>query len=123
MEDFFPNQQDVTNLDVSDFSSNGHLSSKTFKNKKCLIFLYSPHCGYCHQTQPDILFLAKMIDPDYCSFLAIDCQKEEELVSILTANGMDIQGFPTIFLFQNGKYKKSFEEQRSRENLYHFITD
>jgi len=80
-----------------------------------LIEFYAPWCGHCKALEPEYEKAATALKG--VSHLAkIDADKYRK-----TAESFEIQGFPTLKLFKNGKFFKDYTEGRKAENIIQWM--
>lgn len=79
---------------------------------------YAPWCGHCKQMKPEYLAAAKdLTTAGYSKCLAmVDCTENPNVME-----RYDIQGFPTIKLFKNGKYVQDYKGARTVDGIKKFV--
>ncbi|XP_030756821.1 protein disulfide-isomerase A5 [Sitophilus oryzae] len=99
------------------------LNDKNFKNelKKngiVLVMFYAPWCGHCKKMKPDYVAAAQQLQSEgYDKCMAIiDCTENPDI-----AEEYNIQGFPTIKLFKNGKHIADYDGKRSVDDIKRFV--
>ncbi|ELP89985.1 protein disulfide isomerase, putative [Entamoeba invadens IP1] len=83
------------------------------KNKFVLVKYFAPWCAHCKALAPIFEELSNITDN--VAFASVDCDDQKEVCL-----GEKIQGYPTIFLFRNGK-RKPFEGERSLTGIQSFL--
>lgn len=83
-----------------------------------LVMFYAPWCGHCKQMKPEYITAAKELSAaGYEKCLAmVDCTVNPDLT-----DQYNIEGFPTIKLFINGKYIKDYTGKRTVEDIKRFV--
>eukprot|EP01104_Vermistella_antarctica_P018919 TRINITY_DN718_c0_g1_i3.p1 TRINITY_DN718_c0_g1~~TRINITY_DN718_c0_g1_i3.p1 ORF type:complete len:520 (+),score=118.10 TRINITY_DN718_c0_g1_i3:88-1647(+) len=102
-----------------------HLTDANFhdfvgEHSAVLVMFYAPWCGHC-----------KTLKPHYG--VAAARMKEEGIEGVLAAldatihrevpKEFDVDGYPTLMFFRNGKYQFNFHGSRSEAGLIKFMTD
>lgn len=80
-----------------------------------MVYVFSPNCRYCTE-----------FDPVWNKFTAQI--KQSGLPSVTTfkstdASKYDVQSFPSVLLYWDGKKKATFEGQRTPEKLWDFLRE
>ncbi len=80
-----------------------------------MVYVFSPNCRYCTE-----------FDPVWNKFTAQI--KQSGLPSVTTMKSTDsakydVQSFPTVLLYRDGKKKATFEGQRTPEKLWDFLRE
>lgn len=101
-------------LNLSDQNFNDQLK----KHDILLVMFYAPWCGHCKRMKPEYLAAAKELVKDgFSNCLAmVDCTVNPEVTE-----QFNIEGFPTIKLFKNGKYIKDYTGERTVEEIKKFV--
>jgi protein disulfide-isomerase-like protein len=90
---FYSKKSGVINLDIDNFE-------EQIKNAPvCMVEFYAPWCGHCKQLQPIYVKLAKELGASI-PVMALDASEEKNAP---IAQAMQIQGFPTLMIFVDGK--------------------
>ncbi|XP_066149547.1 protein disulfide-isomerase A5 [Euwallacea fornicatus] len=99
------------------------LDAKNFKtelqrNEVVLVMFYAPWCAHCNRMKPDYISAAQELASEgFSNSLAlVDCTENPDLME-----KYDIQGFPTIKLFQNGKFVADYKGTRTVYDIKRFV--
>ena len=106
---------------IKDFTlKNGKYHLKN-NNKKGLLVVYAPWCGYCQMLAPEWKkFYNKNKDKYTIRALNADNEKGGNKQ---VASGLGVQGFPTIKLIESsGKIGNTFEGERNTENFEKYLS-
>ncbi|CAH0559393.1 unnamed protein product [Brassicogethes aeneus] len=100
-----------------------NLTGETFedgiKSVTAFVKFYAPWCGHCKRLAPTWAELgAKFAGQDDVRIVKIDCTLE---VNKDLCNNQEVEGFPTIFLYQNGKKISEYSGTRTLEDLHDFV--
>ncbi|KAJ8984737.1 hypothetical protein NQ317_005002 [Molorchus minor] len=83
------------------------------------IKFYAPWCGHCKRLAPTWENLSKkFLSNQMVSIVKVDCTLE---ANKQLCNDEDIEGFPTLFLYRDGKKISEYSGSRSLEDLYDFV--
>lgn len=102
----------VVNLNDNNFK-------EEFKNNDILLVMfYAPWCGHCQKMKPEYIAAAHDLQSaGFSKCLAmVDCTLNPEITE-----KFNIKGFPTLKLFQNGKYVKDYKGDRTVEAIKKFV--
>jgi len=92
------------------------------KNKDTVIIVYHWNsCGHCRSFMPmfhDLLNKERNLI-NFSNIFEVEYDNFKYLPNDLT----DVNAFPMIIAYENGKKKEEFKEQRTKENLKKFIKD
>ncbi|KAG5490871.1 hypothetical protein JKF63_00993 [Porcisia hertigi] len=80
-----------------------------------LMKFYAPWCGHCKTLAPEFEKAAEMLT-GVATLAEVDCTKEEEL-----ARKYEIKGFPTLFIFRNGKKIMDYSGPRTADGITSFM--
>jgi thiol-disulfide isomerase/thioredoxin len=106
----------VKELTIDDFD---HLP--VLKDKKCsLVLIHAKWCPHCQQLRPIWIQLAKLAT--YFNIYAIDSAKER-LVRDLSESGLNIHGFPSIWLYKQGRPVREYIGVRDLNSLLKFTME
>tara|TARA_Y100001970_G_scaffold75238_1_gene95333 strand:+ start:152 stop:550 length:399 start_codon:yes stop_codon:yes gene_type:complete len=95
---FYDNQKFITELTDKDLKNNT-INNKRFKNKEALIMFYAPWCPHCVDSKELFIKTSKIMQ-DIVPLGAVNCTNPN---TIKLQKIFEIQGFPTILEFYNGK--------------------
>lgn len=80
---------------------------------------FAPWCGHCKRLAPTWEDLAKkFVDNPQVHIVKVDCTLE---VNKQLCNDEEVDGFPSVFLYKNGKKISEYNGNRSLEDLKEFI--
>lgn len=101
-------------LNLNDQNFNDHLK----KNEILLVMFYAPWCGHCRKMKPEYTAAATDLNAaGYSKCLAmVDCTVNPEITE-----QFNIDGFPTIKLFKNGKFIQDYTGKRTVEEIKKFV--
>ena len=94
------------------------LTTKNFEEKLGekefgLVAFYAPWCGHCKRLAPEYSKLAeKFINNEKIGIYRVNGDEESNLMT-----QFEIQGFPTVKLFKNGKLFRDYDGERDAESL------
>ena len=80
-----------------------------------IVLYYVPWCPHCKNVMPEWNKLEKEAEKTGVEVEKVDCEEKPE-----EAQKQDVEGFPTIILFKNGKVV-NYEGERTSEALKEFI--
>lgn len=85
---------------------------------RLLVMFYAPWCGHCKRMKPDFAEVASMLVKNHVpgKVAAIDCTEHPK-----TAERFEIQGYPTMKYFVQGKFIKNYEGKRTAQAMFEFI--
>jgi len=84
-----------------------------------LVKFFAPWCGHCKRLAPTWEELAKkFVDNSEVNIVKVDCTLE---VNKQLCNDEEVDGFPSVFLYKNGKKISEYNGNRSLEDLQDFI--
>jgi protein disulfide-isomerase A1 len=92
--------------------------TKIKESNLVLVKFYAPWCGHCYNFAPTFIKLADEIkNRNIPAILGeVDCTTQ-----IKTCSSNNIQYYPTVKLFKNGKFEAEFRGSRTVENLIDFV--
>lgn len=103
----------VVELTSNDFNG----QNLKFIPGKSIILYYATWCGYCTDFKPVYNEMAKFYKD--ITFTQVDIDKNQEMIS--KNNKMlytyKVKSFPTIVLYKNGKYVRTFTQNRTQDNF------
>lgn len=80
---------------------------------------FAPWCGHCKRLAPTWEELAKkFVGNPEINIVKVDCTLE---VNKQLCNDEEVDGFPSVFLYKNGKKISEYNGNRSLEDLHDFI--
>lgn len=84
------------------------------------IKFFAPWCGHCKRLLPTWDQLKdKFMDNERIHIYKVDCTLD---VNKQLCNEQEVEGFPTIFLYKDGKKISEYTGSRSLEDLSDFVT-
>lgn len=84
-----------------------------------LVKFYAPWCGHCKRLAPTWQDLGKKFaGSEEVKIVKIDCTLE---VNKDLCNTEEVEGFPSVFLYKNGKKISEYNGSRTLEDLYEFV--
>jgi thiol-disulfide isomerase/thioredoxin len=87
-------------------------------NKKVLLLVYSTNCGHCKKLKP---VWDKVASKNPEKMVAIDATNSaDESISELTSK-LNIDGYPTIIVMNNGQPGQRYDGDRSEQALSNFV--
>lgn len=89
--------------------------------KKGLSFVkfFAPWCGHCKRLAPTWDELnKKFIANDNVNILKVDCTLE---ASKQLCNEQEIEGFPTLYLYRDGRKITEYNGSRNLDDLYEYV--
>lgn len=83
-----------------------------------ILIIFILGCGHCKKMKPDYAKVADELKKvgASCQLAIFDCTKNPEITE-----EYEISGFPTLKVFQNGKYVTDYTGNRTPEDLKSFI--
>ncbi|KAL0113883.1 hypothetical protein PUN28_011311 [Cardiocondyla obscurior] len=99
------------------------LTSDSFKQgiEKGLSFVkfFAPWCGHCKRLAPTWEELGKkFFGNEFVNIVKVDCTLD---VSKQLCNEQEVDGFPTLYLYRNGRKVSEYNGSRNLEDLYDFV--
>jgi protein disulfide-isomerase A5 len=102
-----------------------HVTAKTFStvisgDSYTLVFFYAPWCSACTEAKPEFKAAADKIKSEMTDrlFVAVNCDDDQNTGLCSTHN---IQGYPTIKLFQKGKFIGDFPDSFTQAQFYAYM--
>lgn len=96
---------------------------ENYRNNDCVFFYYWNSCGHCHQFKPifyDVIQELKRTRQDFMRRANI-FEIELDNFNLLPDEFKEVQAFPSVITYSNGKKVDEFKEQRTMPNLTNFI--
>jgi len=87
--------------------------------KDALLFFYAPWCGHCRKFEPVYVELAsKLASVPSLLVAKIDATQND-------VEGIDITGFPTVYLYRTGKKDQplTYEGERDTASMVQWLKD
>lgn len=93
-------------------------SSKQSQGKAVFFAIYSDTCGHCVKMKPEYIKLAQELNRNESKVViaalnskGLPNEPEQKaaldmMISVLKANGIQFEGFPTFILFRQGKFQE-----------------
>lgn len=99
------------------------LTADSFKQgiEKGLSFVkfFAPWCGHCKRLAPTWEELGKkFFGNDNVNIIKVDCTLD---VSKQLCNEQEVDGFPTLYLYRNGRKVSEYNGSRNLDDLYDFV--
>ena len=113
--------KNVAYLEDGDISPDGKLKIDS-KGKPVVIMLSGTFCGFCTKFKPEFQKAANAIKGKAC-MATIVIDKEKNLGKELNNYIPNFKGVPTVVVFKNGKYSKTYEGERKASDLIEFINN
>lgn len=116
----------ITHLENADFDSKGNIKIEEMSSENLPVFfiIYAPWCGHCQTTEPEFTALHKKHNKKgvliSCVNADAEPQLKERLIGILKKSGINFQGFPTLVLYHNQKYRE-YDGSRDWKDMKKFI--
>jgi thiol-disulfide isomerase/thioredoxin len=104
----------------SDQFSKYPLNSENFRSVTekglSLVFFHANWCGYCWRLKPIWAELGEFFkDHETLKLCSVDCVNEKQL-----CQKNHVQGFPTIYLFENGAFWKEYDGENKLDHIKDF---
>lgn len=84
--------------------------------KRLLVMFYAPWCGHCKTLIPEFAAAASKLTTDAYRLGAVDCNVELKAVE-----KYKIKGFPTLLLFEHGKFVDTYAGRRKASDILKYI--
>jgi thiol-disulfide isomerase/thioredoxin len=95
------------------FESSPSTLFKDIANKKVFLLVYIENCQYCTELKPAWDAASKK-QPD--KMVAINASKTDPATNLLTSK-LNVKGYPSMFVMDNGKIVKQYEGGRTEQDL------
>lgn len=94
------------------------------ENQIVLILFKAEWCGHCQNFLPTFKKLTENLNSNQLCAV-VDADEESELINQINSfiYGYKVQGFPTLVLYHDGKFIKTYEGDRSIEDLLEFMNN
>uniref|UniRef100_A0A336KFI3 CSON002835 protein n=1 Tax=Culicoides sonorensis TaxID=179676 RepID=A0A336KFI3_CULSO len=89
------------------------------KYDQVLVMFYAPWCGHCKRMKPDFAKAALMLETEQLTgskVAAVDCTVHRKL-----SERFQIQGFPTMKLFEKGQLSAEFDGKRTADAIVDYL--
>lgn len=97
----------------------GENFNQVIENDVTFVALTASWCGHCKRLAPTWQQLAeKYVGNDRVKIAKIDCSVTENRN---VCNEQEVQGYPTIFIYKNGKKISEYNGNRSLEDMFDFV--
>ena len=106
---------------VNQGNINNNLIYNEFKKNNSIVGCFSRQCHYCLEMKPEWEKLKKRLRKvkTDCIFIEIEAEFLNKLAIDEISN--KVNGFPSIVLFKNGKFYKTFQDKRTSKTMYDFL--
>lgn len=97
--------------------------NENYRNKDCIFFYYWNSCGHCHQFKPifyDVIQNLKINRQDFMRRTYI-FEIELDNFNLLPDEFKEVQAFPSVITYSNGRKVDEFKEQRTTANLSKYL--
>jgi len=96
---------------LNDRSFRGHVSRGDH-----FVMMYAPWCGHCQRLKPDWEKLAKKPGVEGVSVSKVDCT-----ASTTTCGEYNVQGYPTLLYFRNGKKIDQYDGAKTLDGMKAYL--
>lgn len=86
------------------------------KNGKNMLLVYADWCGHCKSLKPIWAQASSEINKESQKMFMVNCGGDSDNEKKIMKD-YSIDGFPTILIFNNGKYVKNYSGERTKEGL------
>jgi protein disulfide-isomerase-like protein len=86
------------------------------KNGKNMLLVYADWCGHCKSLKPIWTQASSEINKESQKMFMVNCGGDSDNEKKIMKD-YSIDGFPTILIFNNGKYVKNYSGGRTKEDL------
>ncbi len=115
--------KNVLELKNKDFDNELNLVNSKAKPKTIILY-YADWCGHCKHLKPTYQQLIDMSDKLGVTVAAVNSDKSDGLLQRIQSMGKnseyEVQGFPTIVSYYNGKYFSSYAPDDTEEGRRKF---
>ena len=105
---------ELTSKNLKKIGNNIVITHNSFKNKNGLLFVHANWCGFCQITKPEIISLSKITGSEFPIGALEDIHKDAIRL-------LDIKGYPTIFIVENGIISKEYNDSRQTKDIRNAI--
>uniref|UniRef100_A0A6C0JIW0 Thioredoxin domain-containing protein n=1 Tax=viral metagenome TaxID=1070528 RepID=A0A6C0JIW0_9ZZZZ len=91
------------------------------KNGKTMLLVYADWCGHCKSLKPIWSEASSEVNKDNQKMYMVNCGGDSEDEKKIMKD-YSIDGFPTILIFNNGTYEKTYTGERTKEGLMNEIS-
>ena len=109
-------------ININDNQSSEYLNDN-FRNKDCIFFYYWNSCGHCHHFKPIFYDVIQDLRKSREEFMkkALIFEIELDNFKYLPDEFKEVQAFPSVITYSNGKKTGEFNDQRTKTNLSNYI--
>jgi len=86
-----------------------------------MLMVFSSWCGHCHSLAPTYEKLASSVL--FADFFAIDGSAHPDALKSLEEQGVTVSGYPTVWVFNQGKPVEEYKGNRTYEDMMKFLTN
>lgn len=91
------------------------------ENEISVVFIYSNNCFHCHEMKPEWRKVIQYYKKSSIKGFIIELEANDILSLNYNKLNKYIVGYPSIFIFKNGKKIKEFNSNRRFDNIVKFI--
>lgn len=94
---------------------------KYLNSNICFVGIFSKNCIHCKMIQPEWEKLKKQLKKKKCNGVLLEVDSNQLNYINYSSFNNNINGFPTIALYKNGKIVKEYDGNRTSNNMYKFL--